>query len=580
MDWNGTGPPLNLHEDSICRKNREAMFPRGHYFHAGRKWNARERSSLMKGLKHMHRTYLLDQIMEKHKEALVELERINYLRKRGNLSSEQSQEDSEIFSIANIQTWPRELAELRQEIEQIEHMTLDYTNKDTILCSNLESVEGLQRFMPSLADSAVWEKVSTQFVKTKPPMDCYIQWTWHECPLINHQPWTKEELSQLGKIVEAMQLKSQESQINLDWQHAAIQHGHSRTAIDCLTQYQRHLNKDLLRSRWTPEEDTLLKNVVRYYGTGKWQLVSMHLEGRTGQQCLHRWTRCLRENVAKKKLGKWEPEEDEKLKEAVNCLGTKSWTAISEWVPGRTDVQCRERWTNILDPRLHSTKASPWTIEEDAKLLEVAPRFDFKWSLIASTAMYPRTDNQCARRWKSLQKIPKYKRKQREALEKVLEKRSRNFTSDLSSMPNINIIPPAVVDNTRILRECSGTISSISRQADVPRRRLEQLSKILQISFGPTSVGDSIEESPDDLPLDPYNVNSLLLLWESLAAQTLGESQANSLSVENNFPLMNNAQFMNQFDIESVVLSDDYQLLLKQFKTLYTWPLLLALLPE
>lgn len=37
--------------------------------------------------------------------------------------------------------------------------------------------------------------------------------------------------------------------------------------------------------------------------------------------------------------------------------------------PGRTDVQCRERWCNVLDPSLDKGQ---WTPEEDARLLELA----------------------------------------------------------------------------------------------------------------------------------------------------------------------------------------------------------------
>lgn len=36
------------------------------------------------------------------------------------------------------------------------------------------------------------------------------------------------------------------------------------------------------------------------------------------------------------------------------------WVKIQMHVPGRTDVQCRERWVNILDP---SINAGPWTEE-------------------------------------------------------------------------------------------------------------------------------------------------------------------------------------------------------------------------
>lgn len=40
---------------------------------------------------------------------------------------------------------------------------------------------------------------------------------------------------------------------------------------------------------------------------------------------------------------KWSREEDLKMKELVAQYGLKSWTTISDFLPGRTGKQCRER---------------------------------------------------------------------------------------------------------------------------------------------------------------------------------------------------------------------------------------------
>lgn len=65
------------------------------------------------------------------------------------------------------------------------------------------------------------------------------------------------------------------------------------------------------------------------------------------------------------KSGKWDQEEDEMLKRAVDEHGAKQWRKIAEYVPGRTSIQCLHRWTKILKPGL--VKGS-WTPEEDEKL--------------------------------------------------------------------------------------------------------------------------------------------------------------------------------------------------------------------
>jgi len=94
---------------------------------------------------------------------------------------------------------------------------------------------------------------------------------------------------------------------------------------------------------------------------------------------------------------------------AVKSYGTKNWIKIQAHVPGRTDVQFRERWVNILNPVLNN---GPWADEEDNKLRQaIATHGLGKWALVASI-LHPRTDNQCWRRWKALNQedVEGYKR--------------------------------------------------------------------------------------------------------------------------------------------------------------------------
>lgn len=42
-------------------------------------------------------------------------------------------------------------------------------------------------------------------------------------------------------------------------------------------------------------------------------------------------------------------------------------------VPKRTAVQCRERWVNVLDPKVNK---SPWTPEEEKKLIDVCNKYE------------------------------------------------------------------------------------------------------------------------------------------------------------------------------------------------------------
>jgi hypothetical protein len=115
-------------------------------------------------------------------------------------------------------------------------------------------------------------------------------------------------------------------------------------------------------------------------------------------------------------------------------LGSHPWVAIKEHIPGRTDVQCRERWCNILNPELNS---GPWTEEEDQKLIQAIKLHGIgKWSLISEICR-PRTDNQCWRRWKTLnsEEVYEYKKKiQKRDLGMV-----KNFVGREKERPTIEV---------------------------------------------------------------------------------------------------------------------------------------------
>ena len=60
-----------------------------------------------------------------------------------------------------------------------------------------------------------------------------------------------------------------------------------------------------------------------------------------------RWSKTL--NPVRKKTGKWDIVEDKQLKIAVSVYGPRNWKMIASHVPGRTDVQCRERFVFRVD---------------------------------------------------------------------------------------------------------------------------------------------------------------------------------------------------------------------------------------
>jgi hypothetical protein len=84
------------------------------------------------------------------------------------------------------------------------------------------------------------------------------------------------------------------------------------------------------------------------------------------------------------------------------------WSKVARHVPGRTDPQCRERWTGALDPSLNRM---PWSEQEKNDLralmtsmgVDVAAAGSRKWSEVAIALDTGRTDSQVRKQWKQLE---------------------------------------------------------------------------------------------------------------------------------------------------------------------------------
>jgi hypothetical protein len=83
------------------------------------------------------------------------------------------------------------------------------------------------------------------------------------------------------------------------------------------------------------------------------------------------------------------------LTKLVTESGPRGWTKIAAKLPGRIGKQCRERWHNHLDP---SIDRSPFSAEEDAKIIGLVKQFGPKWAKI-SKELRGRTDNGIKNRW-------------------------------------------------------------------------------------------------------------------------------------------------------------------------------------
>lgn len=160
--------------------------------------------------------------------------------------------------------------------------------------------------------------------------------------------------------------------------------------------------KSPVYTKWTEEEDERLRNAINIYGPHKWSLIAAHVPNRTPMQCSTRWLGALNPTIHK---GRWTPEEDAALKEAVSeyvdLLDSDGhpqpipWNKIASHIPHRTGIQCQARWSEALDPNVRKGK---WSPDEDEVLKGGVSRYGRCWIRIAEL-IEGRTQRQCRTRW-------------------------------------------------------------------------------------------------------------------------------------------------------------------------------------
>ncbi|KAK9809254.1 hypothetical protein WJX72_012214 [[Myrmecia] bisecta] len=247
-----------------------------------------------------------------------------------------------------------------------------------------------------------WERLAqVAFDSERSAADCRTHWLNGCRPSLRlTEDWEAAEDGKLAALVEEHQ--------RCNWLKIAEELGTGRTAAACLARYQCVLsrggghNRALVQGSWTAEEDARLRAAVLKHGERDWRAVAFEVGGRSVAQVLHRWRDCIGQQSLRK--GRWLAEEDKQLVKAVEACGRK-WSEVAKLVPNRTDVQCRDRYVNVLDPALVRSR---WSAEEDETLLGAVeelrrPDGSVKWSAVAQR-LPGRTDNNCTWRYQRLVK--------------------------------------------------------------------------------------------------------------------------------------------------------------------------------
>ncbi|CAO1942228.1 unnamed protein product [Urochloa humidicola] len=157
--------------------------------------------------------------------------------------------------------------------------------------------------------------------------------------------WTPEEDETLRKAVETFKGRN--------WKKIA-EFFNDRTEVQCLHRWQKVLNPELIKGPWTQEEDDKIIDLVHKYGPTKWSVIAKSLPGRIGKQCRERWHNHLNPEIRK---DAWTPEEERALINAHRVYGNK-WAEIAKALPGRTDNSIKNHWNSSLRKKLDAYGAN------------------------------------------------------------------------------------------------------------------------------------------------------------------------------------------------------------------------------
>jgi hypothetical protein len=186
--------------------------------------------------------------------------------------------------------------------------------------------------------------------------------------------WTKEEDDALRAAVENHREKN--------WKAIAAQVP-GRNHTQCLQRWTKVLAPGLVKGHWSPHEDELLRRLVATEQKN-WGDVASKIPGRTSKQCRERWHNHLDPQIVR---GAYTPEEDRLILEAQARLGNR-WSVIAAMLPGRTEDAVKIRWKShcrVWRARKYLRKNPNSDVDmlseptQTPRTPLVPPTGDFKW---------------------------------------------------------------------------------------------------------------------------------------------------------------------------------------------------------
>ncbi|KAF9961767.1 hypothetical protein BGZ72_002006 [Mortierella alpina] len=172
------------------------------------------------------------------------------------------------------------------------------------------------------------------------------------------RPWQRHEDRLLLEAVNTCSTKSWRSVSDY-----AFPDG-SRDRNECLQRWRviSSTRPRQVKGPWTEEEDRKLSELVEEYGPEKWVFIASKIGSRTGKQCRERWHNHLDPQINKTPFT---PEEDMRILELYNQMGSK-WAEMAKHMPGRPDNAIKNHFNTTIQRKKRRMSMPSMMIQEHA----------------------------------------------------------------------------------------------------------------------------------------------------------------------------------------------------------------------
>lgn len=173
----------------------------------------------------------------------------------------------------------------------------------------------------------------------------------------------------------------------------------SKTPISKQNESPKKAQQCRTRTQWTHQEDVKLLQLFEQLGE-RWTQIGKTIGGKTGKQVRDRYLYALKPDIVK---SKWTPEEDALILSLYQQFGS-NWKQIATYLPGRigSHIKNRYNWSLIKKPAasLESTAQASPNCDASSSVMELSNNIDsFEQSCQKILAMSPSLEFEGSESW-------------------------------------------------------------------------------------------------------------------------------------------------------------------------------------